>query len=444
MRTKILIVLTLIVSISVTAQTKKWTLEECVNHAIENNITVKQSENTLLIDEQNIIAAKGAFLPNASINLGQGLGIGSGFDQVSNQRINNQTTHSFNYGVNLNQTIFNGFRNKNSYKQSQLNLETDELELARIKDDISLNVVNAYLNVLFNKENLETAKAQYAFTNKQLDQVKELVDAGVQPQANINDVEATLSNDMQNVTVAENNLDLARLSLSQFLQVPFEGFDVQSINVNIPSEALLYDDVNPILEHAYKNRNEIKIAEKNIENAKLSTEISKSGFMPTITLGYRLGSVWSEAKQDLFKQNFFNEIDANKGHNFSLSANIPIFSRYQNKTAVARAKIQEENSQLGLDQAKLNLEATIQRAFTDAKGAFRTYEAAKTSLEAQQLSFNNSEERYNIGAMNSFDLEQGRIRLINAEASLINAKYDFVFKTKVLDFYLGKPIGSVQ
>jgi|TARA_B110000967_G_C18839963_1_gene538826 outer membrane protein len=440
MKTKFLLVLVLLVSISINAQTKQWTLQECVNHAIENNITVKQGENSLLINEENIKAAKGAFLPSASANLGQGLGIGSGFDQVSNQRISNQTTHSFSYTVNVNQTIFNGFRNKNLRKQSILGLELSELDLAIIKDDISLNVVNAYLNILFNKENLIASKKQYDFTNKQLNQVKELVDAGIQPQANINDVLATLSNDLQKVTVAENNLNLAKLTLSQFLQVQFEGFDIQPINVNVPAEALLYDDIKPILDYAYNNRSEIKRAEKNIENAELSTEVSKSGFMPTVSLGYRLGSVWSEATQDASKQNFFSEIDGNKGHNFSLNASIPIFSRFQNKTNVAKAKIQEKNSHLDLERAKLNLEATIQRAFTDAKAAFRTYDAAKTSLEAQQLSFNNSEERYNIGAMNAFDLDQGRVRLFNAETSLINAKYDFVFKTKVLDFYLGKSI----
>ncbi len=441
MRTRILMVLALVVSISVTAQTKKWTLQECVNHAIENNISVKQIKNTLLINEQDIKAAKGAFLPGINAGVSQGLSLGN--VELFSGTFADRTSHSTGINIGASQTIFNGFRNKNIHKQSKLGLETSELDLAIIKDDISLNVVNAYLNILFNKENLATAQKQYDFTIKQLNQVKELVDAGVQPKANINDVEATLSNDMQKITVAENNLDLAKLALSQFLQVPFIGFDVEVIDVNIPSKALLYNDVTPILDYAYNNRSEIKKAEKYIESAQLSTEISKSGFMPTVSLSYGFGT-------NIFFSNlnssssFFNQLNDNKGHNFSLNANIPIFSRFQNKTAVAKSKIREENSKLDLEQAKLNLETTIQRAFTAAKAAFRTYEAAKTSLTAQQLSFGNSQERYNIGAMNAFDLEQGKIRLLNAESSLINAKYDFVFKTKVLDFYLGKPIGKVQ
>lgn len=435
-----MLVIMVVASISITAQTKKWTLKECVNYALENNITVQQGNNTLLINEQDVKASKGAFLPQVSGSVGQRLNIGSGFDPVSNQRINNQTTHSFNYGVSVSQTVFNGFRNVNLKKQSLLNLETNKIELDRIKDDISLNVVNAYLNILFNKENLNIAQKQYDFTTKQLKQVKELVDAGVQPKANIYDVEATLSNDVQKITTAQNNLDLAKLTLSQLLQIPYTNFDVAEIDLNSPSEALLYNDVTPILTYALANRNEIKKAKKNIENAQLGTKIAESGFMPTVSLSYNFGSVWSEASQDFFKQSFFDELDDNKGHGFSLNASIPIFSRFRNKTAVQKSKIQEENSKLALERAKLDLEANVQRAFTDAKAAFRTYHAAKTSLEAQKISFNNSQERYSLGTMNAFDLDQARLRLLNAESSLVSAKYDFVFKTKVLDFYLGKPI----
>ncbi len=428
------------VGFSTYAQDNTWSLKASVNHALENNISILQVKNTLLTNEQDIIAAKGQFLPSANAGIGTGLGLGSGFDPVSNQRINNEVTYSANYNIGANYTVFNGFRRMNLYKQSQLNLETNQLELARIQDDISLNVVNSYLNILFNKENLETANAQYKFSQKQLNQVQELVDAGVQPQANIYDAQATLSRDLQSVTVAENNYELSLLTLSQILQVPFKGFEIEAVDIDNPSAELLYNDVTPILDYALANRNEIKVAEKNIENSKLGTEISKSGYYPSVTASYGLSSVWSERDNDFFKQSFFNEIDSNKGHNFRLSVNVPIFSQYQNKTAVAKSQIQEQNALLGLEQAKLNLEANIQRAFTDAKSALRAYEAAKVSLESQQLAFGNSEERYNIGVMNAFDLEQSRLRLVNAEASLINAKYDFVFKTKVLDFYLGKPI----
>ena len=429
---------TLLIGFSALAQQKKWTLQEAVNHALENNISVQQGKNTLLLNEQDVIAAKGSFLPTVSGSAGHNLSLGN--TELFPGQFVDRTSNSTNFGVSANQTVFNGFRNTNVYKQSQLNLEANQLELSRIQDDISLNVVNGYLNILFNKENLETANAQYEFSKKQLNQVKELVEAGVQPKANIYDAEATLSRDLQSVTVAENNYELALLNLSQLLQVDFNGFDVEVVEIDNPSAELLYKDVTPILNYALQNRSEIKVAEKNIESAVLSTEISKSGFYPNVSVGYGFGSNVFFTNLTDTEDTFLNQLNDQKAHSFRVSVNVPIFSGYQNKTAVAKSRIQEENAKLGLEQTKLSLESNIQRAFTDAKSAYRAYEAAKASLESQQLAFDNAQERYNIGVMNAFDLEQSRLRLVNAESSLINAKYDFVFKTKVLDFYLGKPI----
>ena len=432
-----IVLLFIFLSVSVFSQ-KKWTLQECVTHALENNITVKQGENTLLSDDQDIIAAKGNFYPSFNANLNQGLSVGN--VELFQGQFADRTSNTTNIGLNLNQTIFNGYRNTSIYKQSKINREANEFELNRIKDDMSLNVANAYLNILFNLENLEIAQAQYNFSLQQLEQVKGLVDAGVQPRANILDAEATLASDEQSVTIAENNYTLSILNLSQLLQVPFEGFDVEIIEVSDPDAALLYDDINPILNYAFENRNEIKAAEKNIESSILGTEISKSGFYPSVTFGYGFGSNVFFTNLVPDEEGFFEQLNNQKSHSFNVNVNIPIFSRFQNKTNVAKSKIFEENSKLNLEQAKLNLESNVQRAFTDAQAALKAYEAAKKSLVSQELAFDNSQERYNIGAMNAFDLEQARFRLINAQSSLVNAKYDFVFKTKVLDFYLGKRI----
>ena len=433
-----LTVLALLVGFLSFGQTKKWSLMECVEHALENNLTIKQGKNTLLSNEQDIKSAKGNFLPSVGASVGQNVSFGQ--TELFPGEFVNRTSQSTSLSLGLSQTIFNGFRNTYFYKQAQLTYETNELELNRIRDDISLNIANSYLNVLFNKERLEVAKAQYEFSTKQLEQVGELVDSGVQPRANIYDAEATLSNDAQAVTVAQNNYNLALLSLSQILQVPFEGFDVQIIEVDTPSAELMYNDIKPILNYVLNNRNEIKIAEKNIENSELNVEISKAGYYPSVSGSYGFGTNAFYTNLITTEESFFNQLNDNKGHSFGLNVQIPIFSRYQNKTSVAKSKIQVQNSKLRLDQAKLDLESIVQRAFTDAQAALKTYVAAQKSLESQELAFSNSQDRFNLGSMNSFDLEQARIRLINAQSSLINAKYDFVFKTKILDFYLGKKI----
>lgn len=432
----LLILFSFAVTFSASAQ-KKWTLQECVSHALEHNISVQQSENSLLTNDQDIIAAKGNFLPALGANGSQRLNLGN--VEVFDGNFVDRTFHSTSIGVNVSQTIFNGFRNTNIYKQSLINKEANEEEFNRIKDNVALNVVNAYLNVLLNKENLIIAQAQYNFSTEQLGIVQSLVDAGTQPEANVFDAEATLANDEQSLTVAQNNYTLALLSLSQVLQVPFDGFDVEIIDLDTPSELLMYNDVQPILNYAFKNRSEIKAAEKNIESAELGKEISKSGFYPSLSFSYGLntGANFSNLSQD---NSFFQQINDNKGHSFSLNLNIPIFSRFQNKTNLAKSTIQVENRKLALEQAKLDLESNIQRAFTDAKAALKTFSSAQKSVAARQLSFNNAQERYNIGALNAIDLEQNRTQLVNAQSSLVRAKYDFVFKTKVLDFYLGKPL----
>ncbi len=428
----------LILSIAVTAQPKKWTLLECVNHALTHNISIARNENTILINSQNVVEAKGRFLPEINVNLRNNISIGN--RELFPGNFVDRTDNSTNIGIGVNQSIFNGFRLTNLYKQSQLDLEASQLELNRIKDDVALNVVNAYLNVLFNKERLEVAKAQYTFSKQQLEQVNALVEAGVQPKVNIYDAEATLSADAQSVTVAENNYNLARLTLSQLLQLPYDGFEVEIIAVDNPSETVLYNNAQPVIDYAFSHRNEIKVAEKRIETAKLNTEISKSGYYPSLNFNYGFGSNAFFTNVIDTELPFVEQLDNQKSHAFTLSLNIPVFSRFQNKTAVARSRIQEENSKLGLQQAKLDLESNIQRAFTDAQAAYKAFEAAKTSLKSQKLAFKNAQERYNIGVMNAFELEQSRVRLVNAESTLINAKYDFVFKTKVLDFYMGKPL----
>ncbi|MDO6761021.1 TolC family protein [Tamlana sp. 2_MG-2023] len=437
LKNKIIVGFLLAASVSF-AQQKIWTLQECVDYALENNITVKQGQNNLLQNEQDVIAAKGQFLPSVSGSMGHSTTFGS--EEVFSGQFVNRTSNSTNVGIGLNQTIFNGFRLTNLYRQSKLSLESNQLELDRIKDDISLNVVNAYLNVLFNKERLEIAKAQQAFSTNQLIQVKDLVEAGVQPRANIYDAEATVSLDAQEVTLAENNYNLALLSLSQLLQVSYNGFEVAVMDVDLPSSTLLYNDVQPVLDYALENRNEIRVAEKNIEIAQLNSEISKSGYYPSVTGGYNFGSsaFFSNLTDD--EPAFFDQLDSQKSNGFRVSVNIPIFSRFENKTNVAKSKIDEENSLLNLNQAKIDLESNIQRAFTDAQGAFKSYVASKKALEAQEIALENTKERFNAGIITSFDLEQSRVKYVNAQSSLINAKYDFVFKTKVLDFYMGKPI----
>ena len=424
----------LIASISF-AQNKIWTLEQCVDHALENNITILQAENSLLSSKQDIISAKGNFLPSINSNLSGGASLGN--IEVFPGEFRDREFYSTSVGIGFSQSVFNGFRNINLLNQSKLSLERNQFELEKFKDDISLNVANTYLNVLFNKENLELAKLQVEFSEFQVNQVKTLVEAGSEPNSTLIETQATYSRDIQNLTIAENNHDLALLTLAQLLQLPYENFDVEVIEIDTPSANLMYNDIAPILNYALQNRNEIKVAERDIELAKLGTKISKSAYLPNVSMGYGFNASANFSNLTVDDE-LLDQLNVNKGHSINMNISIPIFNRNQTKAQVKKSKIQEETTNLALEQAKINLESTIQRAFTDARAALKSYEAAQLSLQSQEVAFKNSQERFIIGALNSFDLEQSRLRMINARSSLINAKYDFIFKTKVLDFYLGK------
>jgi outer membrane protein len=328
--------------------------------------------------------------------------------------------------------------------------------LSILKDNISVNVVNQYLNILLNKENLKVAEEQVAITEKQVIQVSELVDSGVRPRADLFEVEAQLASDRERLTNVENSLELAKLALTQLLQISNEGFDVEEIELSLPEVLVEHKSSNEIYDYALQNRPEIKKAELDIENSILAIDIAKSAYYPTLSFGAGLGTSYQhfQGQEDLrvvidpndptnislVENGFWQQLEDNLGYNLGFRLDIPIFNRMQTKVSVDKAKINKERIAYSLDQAKQDLRSTIEQAYTDAKAAFKQFEASQVSLNAQKEAFKNAQESYNSGVMNSFEFEQVRNRLVNAEANLINAKYNFVFTTKVLDFYLGKPL----
>lgn len=448
------VLLTIFISISGFAQDKKWGLEECVNYALENNISIKQTALDTDLADQDLKSAKGNFLPNVNASASQDWNFGSFIGQDGNRVSIDSRGNSF--GLNTGVTLFNGFRNTSIYKQAQLGIESSELQLSILKDNISVNVVNQYLNILLNKENLKVAEEQVAITEKQVIQVSELVDSGVRPRADLFEVEAQLASDRERLTNVENSLELAKLALTQLLQISNEGFDVEEIELSLPEVLVEHKSSNEIYDYALQNRPEIKKAELDIENSILAIDIAKSAYYPTLSFGAGLGTSYQhfQGQEDLrvvidpndptnislVENGFWQQLEDNLGYNLGFRLDIPIFNRMQTKVSVDKAKINKERIAYSLDQAKQDLRSTIEQAYTDAKAAFKQFEASQVSLNAQKEAFKNAQESYNSGVMNSFEFEQVRNRLVNAEANLINAKYNFVFTTKVLDFYLGKPL----
>lgn len=431
-----------VVATALAQNNKKWTLKECIDYALEHNISIRQNEKLVESSEQDVISAKGNFLPSLGASTNANFSAGLSANQEGILKNTNNFSSSFN--LSSGGTIFNGYRNLNIYKQAQLGVESSKMDLQKIEDDISLFVVNAYLNILFAKENLAVAQTQLEISRKQVEVTQAQVEAGVKPRGDLLNAESVVAADAQNVVTQENALDLALLSLAQLLQLPSENFDIAIIDVGTPSGLMLYDNSNIVYEKALENRAEIAKARLMVDNADLNIKIAKGAYLPT--LSYSLGASTSYFHQ--FNNLFTNQVNASFADQFSdrfqygggVSLSIPIFNRNQTKANVNKSIINKSLSELDLENQKLQLKETIERAYLDAKAASKSYEVAKISLDAQKEAFKNAEESYNLGAMTSFEFDEVRSRLVNAESTLIRAKFDYVFKIKVLEFYYGEEL----
>jgi len=440
MKTKFLLIVTLLF-VTLGFSQKKWTLKECVDHAIENNISIKQNILNVSLAERDVAISKGNFLP--SLGATSGAGVNSGLSPDRSGVLRNTTNFNGRFSLSANGTIFNGFRNLNSYKQAQLGIESSKLDLEKVQNDISLFVVNGYLNVLFAKENLTVAQIQAAISKKQVEAAKQRYDAGITPKGDLLNTQSTAANDQQSVIANENTLTIALLNLAQLLQVPSDNFDVESLEIGTPSAVLLYETSEVVYEKALTTQPQIKRAELGIINSDFNIEIAKGAFLPTLTYNVNSGTSYFNQLNNLLpgqtNDYFFRQVLKDRvTYGASVSLNIPIFNRFQTRNNVAKSYINREQSLLNLDNEKLQLQQTIEQAFVDSKAATKTYEAAKISLEAQREAFKNAQESYNLGATTLFDFDLVRNRLVSAESALIRAKYDYVFKTKVLQFYYGE------
>ncbi len=425
---------------SVSAQdTKVWNLKECVEYALENNISVKQSELDKNSSLEDVKTAKWNFAPNLNASASQNFNFGSSIG-VSGARIP-ADFRSNNFGVNSTVNLFDGFANIENLKQSKIGVQIQDAAIAKMKNDIALNVVNSYLQILFAKEQLKVAQSQLKISEEQVNRIGELVEAGVLPQGDLLNIKSTLANDNQSLVVAENNILITRLNLSQLLQLATTDIDVEDVSVDVQNQAILSNDVFAIYNKANETFPEIKLAELNILSADKSIQIAKANYYPSLSLSFGMNTAYQhrQSSTDISPYLFSDQIDANLGQSISVGLNIPIFNRYQFRSAVNKSKINYQKIEYNLESERLRLKQTIQNAYTDALASSKSYDAATISVEAQTRAFDYSQERFKSGGINSFDFNQTKNNLVSSQSQLIRSKYDFMFKLKVLEFYYGIP-----
>ncbi|MBN9285157.1 MULTISPECIES: TolC family protein [unclassified Flavobacterium] len=461
------------VAIQAKAQTKKWTLEECVNHAMEKNISIKQSVLDQQVAHISRKDAYGSFLPTINGQASHSWNVGLN-QNITTGLLENQTVQFTSAGLNVGIDIYKGLQHQNQLRKANLSIIASQYQLQKMQEDVSLNIVNAYLQILFNKENLKVQKEQLAYDTKQMERTQELVDAGVVPKGDLLDVKATVMADNQKLIASENALLISRLSLAQLLQLDgFREFDIMDNETPVKNSSVMMEEPEKIVEKARETRANIKIAEANVSIAEKDLSIARGKYHPTLqgfysfstraayadrVVGYQQDpnnptiatQYFTENGLSVLQNNYrpilgspapvLDQFSDNKGQNFGFSLNVPILNGLSVRNNVERSKVALERSKINLEQQELDLERTVYTAYTDTKGSLKSYEAALSTLEARQESFNYAKERYEVGLMNVFDFTQAQTLFVNAQSEVLRTKYDYIFRTKILEFYFGMPI----
>lgn len=443
----IIATLVLLFAISATqAQVRKWTLQECVEYAMEHNLTVEQFELDLENAKIDKSDAVGNMLPN--LNGSTSVSSNTGFSiNPTNNLPTNSTAFNVNAGISSNVTLFDGLRNVKQLNRAKLNAIANQYRLDDLKDDIRLNVANAYLQVLSSKEQLKTFKAQYAVTEQDLKRTKELVESGVVPRGDLLEIEATAASQQQQVVNGEGMVLISRVNLAQLLQITdYENFDIADEEFEVPPSDILNNSAKVIFDKALSFRNDIKLSESFVGLAEEDLKIAKGAYLPTLSAFFQYGTRYSDVTQipdgngGSYTPNFTDQLWIFDGISYGAQLNVPIFNGWSTRNNVKRSKISLEKAKLQLEQDKLDLETTIQQAYVDVGTFEKAYEAALKTSEARKLAYEYAKERYDVGLMNAFDFSQAQARVDNAEAEVIRTKYDYIFRLKILEFYFGLPI----
>ena len=440
MTTKKIILFLLLVGLQLSAQDKKWTLEECVDYAIQNNISIKQSELDLKTSSVDKLEAIGGFLPSLSGNANYSVNTGASINPVTNQ-FQNQTFKSFSASANSNIVLFNGLANWKTLQRAKLNKIANSYRLDKMKDDIALSVANSFLQILFNKEQLKVQLNQNLITKENLKRTQELIDAGSLPAGDIFELQATDATQLQQIINTENALLISKISLCQTLLLEdYINFDISDEIIDLPISTITNETQDAILEKAKESVKDVKIAIANVDVAKKDLALSRSSYLPSLTGFVGYNTRWSESPI----YNFVEQLSLFDGTAVGLQLNVPILNGFATRGRVQRAKINQERSEFQLKQAELDLESNIYQAYNDVSNAKKAFEAAQKTLEARKQALDFSKARYEVGLLNAFDFSQSTIAFENAQSEVLRTKYDYIFRTKILEFYFGIPLIKKQ
>ena len=449
---------------------KVWSLGECVNYALDHNLTVKQNVLSVELNKLDITHNQATMLPSLSASGSNTYNFGRSVDPFS-YTFTNQEIRSANVSLNGNLTIFNGFQLQNTLRLSKLDYQAGQHDLQKIKNDISLNVISNYLQVLYAKEQLSIAANRVTESEKQKNKTKLLVDAGTMTKGNLLDAESQLATEELNQVTAESQFSNARLTLIQLLELDSaKDFSVEEPKAILPDSSIMKKSPEEIYHDAILNLPEIKSADIKVLSAQKRLEIAKGARYPHLSLFGSLSSgyssttsrfksahyngylpngdvtssgdtVFAPSTTTVFEKTpWRNQLDQNYSKSFGLSLSIPIFNGWSTETSIRRARINVLNTELSDEIARRQVYKSIQQAMNDAAAAQKKYIATQKSLDALSEAYQYAQKRFDAGLTSSLEFLTATNNLTRVKVELLQAKYDYIFKIKILDFYAGKSI----
>lgn len=425
-----------------------WTLQQCIDHALKNNLSIKQTELSFELSKENLLQSRLTLLPDLNASASQNFNYGRNIDPNTNFFITNEV-RSNNFGLSSSITLFSGFSQLNTISQNKYLLAADKSNLEKVKNDISLSVVSFYLQVLYNEDLLNVSKAQLEVSKVQLDRAKKNQEIGNITQGDLLEIQAQYSREEFNLTNAENQLIISYLSLKQLLDITEPSdFKILRPTIELEKDSSLYD-APEIYNAALKSYPDLLAAEARLVAAKRGLAAARGGYSPRLTLNSSLGSFYSSSglrvvagsNPPQFEKNPFNDqIDQNFNQTIGFSLIVPLFNGWQTQGNVKRAKISMLNASLSADISRNQLNKVITQAVADVNAAERKYEAANNSFTALKEAFKYNEQKFNVGLINSVDYTLVKNNLSKSESDMLQAKYDLLFRRKILDFYRGIPL----
>jgi len=440
---------------SLWSQEKVWSLEECIKYAVDNNIQIKQQEIQTQFQENTLEQSKFNLLPSVNGQASHNYSFNRTLDQTTYQYVDqNGQSDQFYLGGSMN--LFNGLQNYNTIRKNKYQLQASEFDLKSIKDNISLSIAMAYLQIILNNELVMATGNQLQITRQQIEKTKKMYEAGSVAKGNLLQIESQAASEELQLINLENQRDISYLNLTQILELKTpDGFKIVIPTINVDTNTIISGNVEDIFSQAQGLRPEIKSAELSLSASELDLKIAKGGRSPRISMSHSVSTMYSNIRKKVLSIDpltgpvygeypFSEQFNDNMNYGLGFSLNLPILNGWQVNKNIANSKLNIENYKYVLEGEKKTLYKNIQQAYADAVAALKKYNASIKAVASMEESFRYTEQKFNVGMVTPVDYNAAKTLLLNAQSDMSQAKYEYIFKTKVLDFYKGLPLNLNQ